>query len=386
MESKKNMKKILFVSDAGLHSSAFDTQVWFYLRKLKQKNPSIFLVILQQGFLNSKLKLKLEKVKEELGKERVFVFKQFPRVFSFVMKKESLRLRKFLKDISFDVIHAHGTAGSFMAIKAWPQIPVVADLRGVVSEEFRVYGKGLFNKVRVKEFANIEKFVMKNAKFVFCVSKRFKEFLEDKFGNKNIMTVPTLVDCEKFFFSPELRSKFRKKLAIDEKIVFVYSGSVVKWQKPEETALLFSRIKKKKKNAILFFLTPQRKKARKLLSKYINLEDCLIETVPCEEICGYLNAADFALIFRDQNIVNKVASPIKIGEYLLCGLPVIATKGIGDFDENFKEYKLDGINLDKFDFSLLDEEKRFQISRMGRRIYSIQENLPKILSVYERLR
>jgi glycosyltransferase involved in cell wall biosynthesis len=28
-----------------------------------------------------------------------------------------------------------------------------------------------------------------------------------------------------------------------------------------------------------------------------------------------------------------VASPIKIGEYLGCGLPLILTKGIGDFSE-----------------------------------------------------
>jgi len=379
------MKKVLFVSDAGLHSSAFDTQVWFYLRKLKQKNPLVFLVILQQGFLSSKLKQKLEKVKEEIGRERVFVFKQFPRFSSFIMEKESLRLRKILKDVSFDVIHAHGAAGSFMAIRAWPQVPVIADLRGLVSEEFRIYGKGFFSKIRAREFDEIEKFVMKNAKFVFCVSERFKKLLEDKFGNENIMAVPTLVDCEKFFFSPELRREFRKKLSVDSKTVFVYSGSMVKWQKPEEIALFFSRIKKRKKEAVLFFLTPQRKKAKKLLSKYINLKDCLVETVASQEICGYLNAADFALIFRDKDIVNEVASPIKIGEYLLCGLPVIATKGIGDFDEIFKEYKLDEIDLDKFEFSLLDEEKRFQISQTGRRIYSIQENLPRILSVYERV-
>jgi glycosyltransferase involved in cell wall biosynthesis len=35
---------------------------------------------------------------------------------------------------------------------------------------------------------------------------------------------------------------------------------------------------------------------------------------------------------RDSVFANKVACPIKIGEYLACGLPVILTKGIGDFD------------------------------------------------------
>jgi len=89
-----------------------------------------------------------------------------------------------------------------------------------------------------------------------------------------------------------------------------------------------------------------------------NLENCLIEAVSYEEICGYLNAADFALFFRDKNIANKIAFPIRIGEYLLCVLPIIAAE----------EYniKLSKINLDKFDFSLPDEKKRFQISQMDR--------------------
>jgi len=46
--------------------------------------------------------------------------------------------------------------------------------------------------------------------------------------------------------------------------------------------------------------------------------------VPYEEVTKYLNAVDFAVVWRDNNIVNKVASPVKFSEYVCTGLPVIA--------------------------------------------------------------
>jgi glycosyltransferase involved in cell wall biosynthesis len=36
---------------------------------------------------------------------------------------------------------------------------------------------------------------------------------------------------------------------------------------------------------------------------------------------------------RHDNTVNNVASPVKVGEYLACGLPVILTRGIGDYSD-----------------------------------------------------
>lgn len=45
----------------------------------------------------------------------------------------------------------------------------------------------------------------------------------------------------------------------------------------------------------------------------------------------YLSAANAGIIMRKDVTVNNVESPIKVGEYLACGLPVILTKGIGDY-------------------------------------------------------
>jgi glycosyltransferase involved in cell wall biosynthesis len=47
--------------------------------------------------------------------------------------------------------------------------------------------------------------------------------------------------------------------------------------------------------------------------------------------------ADFGMLFRKDEIVNRVASPTKFSEYALCGLPVLISDNIGDFSNFIKE-------------------------------------------------
>ena len=46
----------------------------------------------------------------------------------------------------------------------------------------------------------------------------------------------------------------------------------------------------------------------------------------------YLAAADVGLALRQPSYSQRAVSPIKVAEYLLCGLPVVATVGVGDVD------------------------------------------------------
>jgi glycosyltransferase involved in cell wall biosynthesis len=43
-----------------------------------------------------------------------------------------------------------------------------------------------------------------------------------------------------------------------------------------------------------------------------------------------LAAADVGLAFRAVSLSTRAIAPIKVGEYLLCGLPVVGTAGIGE--------------------------------------------------------
>ena len=64
--------------------------------------------------------------------------------------------------------------------------------------------------------------------------------------------------------------------------------------------------------------------------------DYKIMSVAHHEVRKYLCAADVGLLFRDRHILNEVACPGKFAEYMLTGLPLMMTEGIGDYSREVK--------------------------------------------------
>src|SRR5690606_911920 len=67
-------------------------------------------------------------------------------------------------------------------------------------------------------------------------------------------------------------------------------------------------------------------------------EKVIIKKVPFEQVPEYLNAGDIGFAIRKPSFSMQGVAPIKLGEYLLMGIPVIASKGIGDTDEIMKDF------------------------------------------------
>jgi glycosyltransferase involved in cell wall biosynthesis len=60
---------------------------------------------------------------------------------------------------------------------------------------------------------------------------------------------------------------------------------------------------------------------------------CVVRRASRDEMPAYLSAADAGLSLRAQAPSQRACSPIKNGEYLACGLPVVTTPGAGDYSD-----------------------------------------------------
>lgn len=81
----------------------------------------------------------------------------------------------------------------------------------------------------------------------------------------------------------------------------------------------------------LMVLSPMAQHAeRQLQSRGIARSIYHTTSVNHEAVPSYLSAADVGLCFVHQAPSRLYCSPIKVGEYLACGLPVLITKGIGE--------------------------------------------------------
>jgi len=219
---------------------------------------------------------------------------------------------------------------------------------------------------------------------VFTVSNGLRDYFINTFAAQNdkFVIYPCLADETKFYYSPILRSEVRKDLGIEANVtVIIYSGGVKqKWHKLDHMLTFFKEFLKNNSNSKLLLLTNDQKSLdERLVDFYDIISHVVITSVPNQEVVNYLNAADFGLLFRDNTPMNNVASPTKFAEYMLCGLPVIISEGVGDYT-NFTSENNVGVVLSndefndmaKINFTLLTSRvfDRHYISQIGKECFS----------------
>jgi len=132
---------------------------------------------------------------------------------------------------------------------------------------------------------------------------------------------------------PSERARTRKQLNIDDDAVVVcFNGSFGERYTPNDMLEIFNRIKLRFEKACLLILTPNPEKAHAyirqetpVLALYTQIFKLTPSMVPT-----YLAAADVGLCLYSISKTNKSLHPVKLGEYLLCGLPIIASNHVVD--------------------------------------------------------
>ena len=119
-------------------------------------------------------------------------------------------------------------------------------------------------------------------------------------------------------------------LTIDTPLI-VYAGSIGPQYCMDEMIRFFVMVHDRRPDAHLLVLTGSPEAVQPVLDKHLHLNGCVTTlTVPAQDVPQYLGCADLGLALRQPSFSMQAVAPIKLGEYLLCGLPVVATAGIGD--------------------------------------------------------
>lgn len=280
------------------------------------------------------------------------------------------------------------------------EIIYIYDARGASKEEheYDLTKKGMENsKLQrlLRHISAVERDAVVNADSVFCVSNVLRKYLSKEYevNEDKFYIYPCLSDSNKFFYSQTLRESMREKLGYDSSShVYLYSGGLKnKYHLVGQTLDFLNSIAKKDKDARFLFLSKDDYNENDLLKDYSYLRGKItVRCVPNEEVVNYLNAADFGLLFRDNVLMNNVASPSKFAEYILCGLPTIISEGVGDYSELCEKEDL-GIKVT--DFKLTDSDvhrllnndfSRDKIATYGLQNLSKQSRLPDIISEFNR--
>jgi len=239
----------------------------------------------------------------------------------------------------FTHLHARSdyAAGASRIAAQHLDIPLIWDCRGDAKAEImsRV-GLSLSSRwLREKVIERRMRRAAQHSNRAIFVSEPLRQRMAPHWGEKTSLIIPCGAASDLFFFDQGLREKTRRDLGFsDDTTVFVYSGSLVEYQKFPETVAMYRRLAATTRNTRLLVLTKDRKKAAALTGEDPAI---LIRSAGHSEINGYLNAADVAFMLRDPTAINIVASPTKFAEYGLTGLPVIMSRSVPDSYEFAKQ-------------------------------------------------
>ncbi len=155
------------------------------------------------------------------------------------------------------------------------------------------------------------------------VTPQLRDLMAAYMSGQPDWVIPCLAPEAEFFFDPALRARVRAELAIaPEEAVYIYSGSLIAYQRFDETVAMFRDVLAAGQKARLIVLTPEVERARQVYNG-LPAGSVICKSVTHAEVNGYLNAADFGVLLRDSSPVNFVAFPTKFAEYAMTGLRIV---------------------------------------------------------------
>jgi hypothetical protein len=219
---------------------------------------------------------------------------------------------------------------------------VVFDARGAYTAELNEYNVIPNEKIK-QEISLIEKYDLENSDKRIAVSKALVNYWKEKFGysQSEHVIIPCTLNSDFIFDFPEENEIKRTRTDLgysNSDVVFVYSGSSAGWQSFSLIDVFISNLMDEHPNVKLLVLSSDFEKEYEVMIRH--KERVRVKWVDPEHVRENLIAADYGILYREESVTNKVASPVKFAEYLSCGLRVLVSENLGDYTEFSKEHKL----------------------------------------------
>ena len=248
----------------------------------------------------------------------------------------------YCKKYKAAIIHCRSYIAALITclIKPFFRFKIIFDMRGFWADE-RVEG-GIWNRSNFihgwiyRLFKLLEKKFFEQSDQVISLTETAKRFIEKNFKLKReIVVIPCSTDLALFSSHVvSLQDPEIQKAREGGKVILIYVGSIGTWYLLGRM-LQFFKVLNEMASAVFLIVTPDSKEViiEEAKNAEINLSDIIIRKSNRNDMPKWLGAAD-AGIFFIKPVFSKIASsPVKHGEMMACGLPVVTNTGIGDLDE-----------------------------------------------------
>lgn len=214
------------------------------------------------------------------------------------------------------------------------RLPYVFDMRGFLGEEYVDAGIWAPDDLRYRALRLSERRLLRDAAAIVVLTHAAARRLRSapryvcETRSKDITVIPCAVDLD----------RFRPPTSRSSTPTLVYSGSLGMWYLLDEMVSVYARARQIEPDLRFLFLNRnehgliRRAWARAGLPP----EDVEIRATDFGRVPSELGRAHVGIALLRRAPSKVGSSPIKIAEYLACGLPVVVNEGLGDSDDQVR--------------------------------------------------
>ena len=407
------MHNVLYILYDGLTDPLGQSQVLPYLKGLSKNGYHFTVISCDKSDRYNQFKDEILASIEGYSIEwHSLVYHKSPPVLSTIYDIRNLTRKAYYlhAEKKFDAVHCRSYIPAMVGMWMKQQFGVkfIFDMRGFWADE-RVDGKiwklgNPLYKFIYTFFKKKEKQFVETADHTISLTHAAKRIIHewDEVPGQPvpIEVIPCCVDTERFSSASIDAAKqtvFRKKHNIQPTdLILSYLGSIGTWYMLNEMLDCFKAIKEHKPTARFLFLTNEdpgmiRSAAAE---RGIDAASLIFDKAPFSDVPSLISVSDASIFFILPAFSKKASSPVKHGELMSLGIPVICNSNVGDLDE-IVEATGTGIFIDEFtsegyrqcaaQIDQLLQIDKAKIRSEAIRLYGLKSGVAGYLKVYDSL-
>ncbi|MCI0485708.1 MAG: glycosyltransferase [Blastocatellia bacterium] len=258
------------------------------------------------------------------------------------------------------IVHSRASipASVALALSRVCGLKFLYDADSRLSEEYADNGHWSRTSRAFKMTAGVEAMSRRRADSIVVLSERLRDdFIGEFQVRAPIEVIPCCVDLDGFHFNERAREARRRELGLNDEKLLVYAGKTGERYLTDEMFEFFKVARERIKDSFLagarlLVLTGDDPEIFHRIARrhLVDASDYYVRHSSRQEMPEWLSASDAGLAFIRTVPCERGSSPVKIGEYLACGLPVVVTDGIGDYSNLIARARL-GAVIERLDDS-----------------------------------
>ena len=332
-----HMPSVLYVSYNSFFEPVFQSQALAYMRKLAQRGITFNLITFEKldGAPSPDNLVRLAKELDAKG-IRCFPrrYHKRPHLISTLYDQMigAVACAWHLATKPIDLVHARGVTPAAMVLLPARlfRCPIVFDMRSSLAEAYADAGVWKAGGPWYRLVRRMETFTARMAERVVVETEAHRRILlkslDDPALADKVEVIPCCVDLERFARVSSAGE--------DEPWELVYLGSLSGWYKFEEMVAFYKVARESWGAGRMAFLTdgPAEDVRRWAAQEGLSEEEVMIEFLPFADVPGRLARARAGIVFTEPG--RRLESfPVKVGEYLAAGLPLVVNSGMGDTEQ-----------------------------------------------------